>query len=211
MKKFILCLLCVMGSEMYAQETFEVNGIVYKEDLSQKDKMCVIVQRKIIDDPSGYPVQSYYSGKVIVPSQVEHDLDNYEVTGISKWAFWICKEMTSLTINEGIKRLYPFTIWGENMTTLTLPNSLERIDDEAINCSPGVLHRVTFGKGLKYIGQRNFFGQLDEVVFTQDSPQFDCPEFLQRTYEDRNTIIIIPKGSTENYEKAWGKLNFKEQ
>ena len=192
---------------MCAQEAFEVNGVVYKEDLSQKDKMCVTVQRKVVDDPYGYPVQSYYSGVVTIPSYIEHDLDKYEVTGISKWAFWICEDMTSLTINDGIKILYPYTIWGKSLTELKLPDTLERIEDYAVNCSPGVLHRVTFGKGLQFIGEGNFLGTLDEVVFTQDIPQLECPECLRGR---PSTIIIIPQGSKKNYEDAWGRFNYKE-
>jgi hypothetical protein len=70
MKKVVLSLLCLFGYASYAQQTFEVNGIVYKEDLSIKDKMCVTVQRKIVDDPAGYPVQSYYAGEINVPSKI---------------------------------------------------------------------------------------------------------------------------------------------
>jgi len=207
MKRIFFSLLCLLGYVSYAQQTFEVNGIVYKEDLSIKDKMCVTVQRKVIDDPAGYPVQSYYAGEINVPSSIEHDLDVYEVTGIAKWAFWICEGLTSLTINEGVKRLYPYTIWGKSLTSLKLPDSLERIDDFAINSSPGVLHSVTFGKNINYIGQYNFQGTLNEVTFIQETPLLECPPFLK---DHPDITINIPKGSSNNYQAAWGNLNFKE-
>jgi hypothetical protein len=207
MKKVVLSLLCLFGYVSYAQQTFEVNGIVYKENLSIKDKMCVTVQRKIMDDPAGYPVQSYYAGEITVPSKIEHDLDEYEVTGIAKWAFWICEGLTSLTIDEGIKRLYPYTIWGKTLTTLKLPDSLEQIDDFAINSSPGELHSVIFGKGIRLIGKYNFTGIIHEVVFTQEMPLLDCPDFLK---EKSSTIVKIPSGSKDAYTKAWGELNYSE-
>ncbi|MDE7347191.1 MAG: hypothetical protein K2N48_10700 [Muribaculaceae bacterium] len=68
----------------YAQSTFEENGILYMEDLSDVSKLAVIVI------PKTSPIDgnnTLYSGSITIPAHVEHDLDIYEVVGIAQLAF----------------------------------------------------------------------------------------------------------------------------
>ena len=54
---------------------------MFREDLSNPAKLSVLVMPK--NSPSS-AYKSLYSGKIIVPSKIEHDLDSYEVVGIAK-------------------------------------------------------------------------------------------------------------------------------
>ena len=81
-------MILMMGMPLLAQSqsTFEEGGLLYMEDLSNPSKLSVIVMPK--NSPlSGY--KSLYSGKIVVPSTINHDLDTYEVVGIAKMPFFV--------------------------------------------------------------------------------------------------------------------------
>lgn len=116
----------MMGMPLLAQSqsTFEEGGLLYMEDLSNPSKLSVIVMPK--NSPlSGY--KSLYSGKIVVPSTINHDLDTYEVVGIAQNAFF-CDNLESLIIEEGVKTIAQFAINSQSLKLLQLPSTVNNLD-----------------------------------------------------------------------------------
>lgn len=108
----------------FAQATFEVNGIVYTEDLSDPSKLAVIVVKKT--SPMLHEAVSAYEGDIVIPSTVEHDLDTYQVTGIAQGAFWSA-EIESLVINDGPTKILTGTIYCPKLEKLVFPSTMTSI------------------------------------------------------------------------------------
>lgn len=155
-KNLIAAVALFAPAAMFAQATFEVNGIVYTEDLSDPSKLAVMVTPKTVPGvPNG---MSTYSGDIVIPSTVEHDLDTYEVTGISQMAF-MCTDLESLIINEGPVNIASGGISCPDLETLSLPNSVKTIKDMY---TPG-LENLTLGNGVETINGWMVIGNVSKL------------------------------------------------
>ena len=78
-------MILLLGMPLLAQSqsTFEEDGILYMEDLSDSSKLAVYVMPKHTP-MSGH--RSGYIGIVSIPAKITHDLDEYEVIGITSLA-----------------------------------------------------------------------------------------------------------------------------
>ena len=167
MKKFLFFVLAILiFCKTNAQSKFEVNGIMYQEDLSQKDEIAVCVMPKFNNSPSGETYKSHYEGDVIIPQTIEYDLDTYEVTGIAQFAFNYSDSLKSIVIEANIKTILPATIIScRALETIKLSDAIEEIQMNGIVMVP-TLKNVEFGKGLKVIANNNFCTvDLTEVQF----------------------------------------------
>lgn len=124
MNKYLLSLALLLPTVASSQSTFEVDGIVYTEDLSDPSKMAVIVVAK--KSPMLMDGISAYEGDIVIPSSIEHDLDTYQVTGIAQGAFFGA-EIESLVINEGPTKILMGTISCPKLESLSLPQSVVSI------------------------------------------------------------------------------------
>lgn len=149
MNKFLLSLALLLPTAAAAQSTFEVNGIVYTEDLSDPSKMAVIVVAK--KSPMLMEGMSAYEGDIVIPSTIEHDLDTYQVTGIAQGAF-MGSEVESLVINEGPNKILIGTINCPKLETLTLPQSIVSVD----GLYAPELEELNWGDNIKSITNGSF-------------------------------------------------------
>ena len=157
MKKYLLFALAILAfCKINAQSKFEVNGVMYQEDLSQKDKIAVCVVSKFNNTSSGETYKSRYEGDVIIPKTIEYDLDTYEVTGIAQFAFNNSDSLKNIVIEADVKTILPSTIISCNaLETIRLSDVVEEIQMGGIVMTP-VLKKIEFGKGLKTIADGNF-------------------------------------------------------
>ena len=142
-KHLLAVLSLIISVCSFAQSTFEEGGLLYMEDISDPSKMAVIVMPK--QNPA--TGDSMYSGDVIVPASIEHDLDTYEVVGLSTSCFFNCPDLTSLEIRASLKKLPVPCIFGERVKKIILPDTLEEIPGYSINDVP--IEEIYLGKNLK--------------------------------------------------------------
>ena len=143
-KHLLATSLLIISVNSFAQSTFEEGGLVYMEDISDPSKMAVIVM------PKQNPVTQWgmYSGDVVVPASIEHDLDTYNVVGLSTMCF-MCPDLTGLDIQAPLKTLPLQCIYSEKIKKIKLPDSLEELPNSSI-MTPNV-EEIYFGKSLKTI------------------------------------------------------------
>lgn len=157
-RKFISALCVAAPMCVAAQATFEVGGIVYTEDLSDPSKLAVIVVAK--KSPMIMEGMSAYEGDIVIPSTVEHDLDTYQVTGLSQNAF-MGSEIESLVINDGPTKILKGCINCQKLEKLVLPSTMTSID----GIFAPALEELTLGDNIKSI-EASFMIGLDVEALT---------------------------------------------
>lgn len=104
--KSILVVLTALLSLPALAYDFEVNGIYYSK-ISDGKTVAVTFNGNSYDKKI-----SYYSGDVVIPAEVEYKGVTYSVTGIEKYAFYNCKELTSITIPDCVRYIAESAFYG---------------------------------------------------------------------------------------------------
>ena len=87
--------------------TIEINGIYYNID---KENGTASV--------ASSPMDSKYSGDIIIPETIFYESVEYAVTGISDNAFYFCPELLSVIIGDNV------TIGGGSVVTKDIPSNV---------------------------------------------------------------------------------------
>lgn len=94
---------------------------------------------------AGY--NTFYSGSITIPEKV----NGYRVTSIGEYAFYLCTEVTSVTIPSSVKRINKSAFYDcEKIKSLTIPSSVEYIGYHAVRSSHVTSYTST-QEGLVYI------------------------------------------------------------
>ena len=193
--------LIFLSLNIFAQSTFEENGIVYMEDPGHPDKMQVYVMQK--KSPLLYPGQSAYTGDIIIPAQIEHDLDTYDVVALGHLAFMNCN-ITSLDIQAPITSIDHNMIYSTTLKKLRLPDTLKILRGlEAPN-----LEEVYFGEGLQDLNDSPslfYFTGNQKRDFHCPWKNLPTPPRIHIVYDSANPTInfYVPKGMRNEYISQW--------
>lgn len=122
MKKFISCTVILLVSCFVNAYDFESNGLYYDVKNSSE---CYVTYKNSSDEPS-------YSGEISIPSKVQYNEVEYNVTGIVYKAFYNCNELTSIYIPNSVTFL-PGSLFSHctNLTTVRLPENTTYIPNAA--------------------------------------------------------------------------------
>lgn len=188
LKRFLLgMVLTIMAPLAFAQASFEENGIMYQEDLSDPSKMAVYV----VGNTNSLTGTSKYSGDIVIPAKVEHDLDTYEVIGIAQGAF-TGEGVNSIVIRDGVKTIAPYAIFTPSLKKLVIPGSIKTLD--GVMCLG--LEEVQFENGIESISNFFYGPKLKRIKIpdsiknlSQIGPGYN-PEGVQEGLEE----IIFGKG-----------------
>lgn len=141
MKKIFAFIVSILPLLAFAEEKkVEVNGIVY-----------------IIDGSIASVAESNYSGKIVVPSQIEYDGKKYNVTSVEPYAFYECKDLISVSLPDGITTLgFRGTFTGcENLEEVHLGTGIINIPWEGfMGCKK--LKSIIIPEGVEVIGSWAF-------------------------------------------------------
>ena len=108
-----------------------------------------------------------YIGDIVIPATIGNGGMNYRVTAIGNFAFSSCRDMTSITLNEGLETIGDRAFQNcSKLKSLMIPNSVTSLGQYmCAGCS--LLETVTIGDGVKVIPYRAFeeLGSLESVKF----------------------------------------------
>lgn len=158
MKKLVVFISLIFHLLSSAQSTFEEDGIVYIEDFSDPSRMAVVVMPKLSPRTGEL---SLYSGKIRIPSKITHNLDTYDVIGISRGAFY-SKSVEEVIIEDGIEFIDEHAIYSESLKKLRLPGSTKSI--RWITAKN--LEEIEFGEGIEFLGEI-FIGPVANLKFPE--------------------------------------------
>ena len=140
------------------------------------------------DDGKSYVVTGSEDCKaetVIVPAEYQ----GLPVTEIGEFSFSFHKTMTAIVLPESLTTICSFSFDGTMLRHLTLPNSVVKIEGEAFGDSK--LESITFGTGLKVIGEEAFCCTLFKrlvIPGTVESIEQDafrmCEQLEEIVFED---------------------------
>ena len=156
-----LTLLCTTFTALYAADgdvftakTVEGVDMTFKV-ISETDKTCQVgevVQTggEVINKPA---IDKLTIGAITIPNNV----NGYSVTRIAYYAFYRCKDLTSIVIPNSVITINPFAFeYCSSLTSITIPNSVTSIYAGAfMYCSS--LESVTIGSGVNFIGSSAFY------------------------------------------------------
>ena len=94
-----LLLLCAMVATAATRHDFNVDGIYYKVTDEENKTVAVTYRLSASDTHLNY---GDYSGKVIIPENVNYNDVTYNVTSIGERAFMDCTGLTSITIPNSV-------------------------------------------------------------------------------------------------------------
>jgi hypothetical protein len=185
MKKGILILFVLALSSFASLFAYdcEVDGIYYNR--LSADELEVTYKN----------LSSSYMGDVIVPKTVTYRDKVFKVTQISSFAFQGCKELTSVSLPEGIKVLPNYSFSGcSSLTSISIPATVSSIGEGVFGgCSS--LIDIVLPENVTTIGSYTFQNcqalqtiNIPESVTAIGSYAFQNCQALQ--------IIIIPEGVT---------------
>ncbi len=87
--------------------------------------------------------------------------------GIASYTFWLCEELTSVTMPNSVKYIDNYAFYACNgLTNVTIPESVTNIGDMAYNSCSG-LTSITIPESVESIGDMAFYGcnELNTVNF----------------------------------------------
>ena len=142
--KAVMAVLAVFLSLPMLAEQVEINGINY--ELIDKIKVASVIAKS----------SDLYSGDIIVPESVEYEGVTYSVTSIGDYAFYDCRNLTSITLQESMMSIgYRAFAGCSGLTSVIIPNSVTSVGEGAFYECSG-LTSLTVGNSVKAIGDGAF-------------------------------------------------------
>lgn len=129
MKRYLSIIATLLISFNAFAYDIKVDNIYYHINYADKTA-SVASMTKTIETTSNLSNKnaSAYSGNIIIPSTFEYNGDTYNVTSIGRGAFNNCKELTLVSIPEGVKYIDSYAFYYcTGLKTVSLPTTLQQI------------------------------------------------------------------------------------
>ncbi len=199
---FTLLLPLVANADAY---NVKIDGIYY--NLFDKDKTAEVASNRLC------------SGDAIIPETVTYNDNQYSVTSIGYYAFYGCRELTSINIPNSVTSIgYSAFRYCSGLTSINIPNSVTSIGYGAFGGCSG-LTSITIPNSVTSIGyeafddcyvtKENFHNQSNTIpsgltvcdVITE-SGIYIKDNVLVR-YRGKETTFSIPNSITNIGERAF--------
>ncbi len=156
----ILALFCLLGGQStWAQDpvSFTQGNFVYT--VKDQEAKTVTIRKN---------GESLPTGAVVIPSVVTNEGTTYTVTEIGSEGFEGCVEMTSLTIPASIVDIDEFFCFGycNGLSSVTFEDSPVTLNVKGNTLFYGTekVNSLYLGRNITHTGERNIFGQIENVV-----------------------------------------------
>ena len=156
--KHLFTVLLLLCSTAASAHDFKIDGIYYRivHTIQSSGKVSITAE---VTHEGVVPGSLYeYSGDVVIPSSVSYEGKEYSVASIGSQAFYLCRNLTSITIPNSVKSIGESAFQGcRGLTNVTIPSSVTSIKSYAFEGCSG-LTSVTIPNSVKSIGQSAFEG-----------------------------------------------------
>lgn len=164
------------------ESKFKVGGLWYEKHYTVGVPNTV----RVIPDPDG----SKYSGNITIPGQVEYDGVTYSVKRIWDRAFYMCTDLKSVTLGEGIEYIGPWAFYGcSNLERITFSSTMRSFDtNNPVFEGCPKLEIVTTPKTSG--SQRDYF-------YTHDGALYSHCYYSASTFSDETEVLSwLPEKTT---------------
>ena len=144
-----------------------------------------------------------YKGDIRIPSIVNYEGTDYQVTGISDYAFCGCTDLTSVTLPEGMIQISGSAFQGcTNLRSVTLPEGLDRILSDAFHgCTS--LTSIALPEGLTNIGFGAFRNCTGMTSITMPSTVTKIGDYAFDGMTQLQGVYILSDSLQTVGTKAW--------
>lgn len=183
MRKFtFLIALLMLSISTWADGSQEqqIDGLWYQLNVYGGGDFKIAYVMKVPGTEWDASYGSSVSGDLVIPGTVTYDAVTYEVMGIYDYAFVNCSDITTLTIEEGVRNVNQNAFWGcSSLTQVTLPSTIESLGSQA------------FG----------YNGITTITINATTPPDYGSSLF---SYSDDLAHIYVPSASVATYQAASG-------
>lgn len=130
------------------------NDIIYGIQRAGETSVVDGVSFELFPDGTAHLVEGNPEGDYIIPSSIQLNGKNYEVTEIGNTAFADCENLKSVTIPNSVTSIGYAAFRGCSLTSVTIPNSVTSIGDAAFKGS--CLNSVIIPESITSIGLETF-------------------------------------------------------
>ena len=210
---FLACLLAIVGSGTADAYDIDLNGLYYNITGENSVEVTYVEQ--------GDGNADFFSGDITIPRRISSGGKTYTVTAIGVDAFYSCKNLTSVTIPEGVTSIgndafagcygltsitipssvtsigYEAFVGCDGLTSITIPSGVTSIGDYAfIDCRG--LTSITIPSSVTSIGQGAFSGcdRLQTITVDADNKFYDSRNGCNAIIEKRSGTLIVGSKNT---------------
>ena len=187
----LLVMMVMITSKALAGASFEViDGFKYLLDSDIKTATLL---------PNTEP---YAGDKIVIPESVKaKDGNDYKVTAIGDKCFYLCKDLTSITIPSSVTSLGGYCFDGcRSLTSILIPSSVTSIGDQCFSECSG-LTSITIPSSVTSLGGYCFLhcSKLESIYF-----KGKCPDSISDAEIPKACIIYVPAEYLQDYKDALG-------
>ncbi|MBP5584074.1 MAG: leucine-rich repeat protein, partial [Bacteroidales bacterium] len=206
MKKYIFPLLIAIFTAIqtfaYDFSVKSPNGqTLYYNIINQEQKQVELVSEYTGNDRYETPP----AGDLIITSEVEFEGETYSVISIQESCFRYCTKITSVIVEEGIKRIGNDAFGNcSKIKSIVLPNSLEELDYPFVFCTS--LQSITLSNSLTTICDGLFWGceSLESVEIPNSVTSMGTSVFYICT---NLKSVTLPEGLTKIKQSTFAQCN----
>ena len=158
-KNFFLLVLCTLLSvhiKAANGDTFTANT---KEGVAMTFKILNENYKTVQVGNGSVAIPSSTSGIITVPSTVTKSGVTYSVVSIGDVAFYACKGITCVVIENNVRVIGKSAFWScSGITRVHIPNSVTSIGEKAFAYCSGLTNHLSLPKGVESIGNEAFAG-----------------------------------------------------
>ena len=188
LKKLLpVLIMSIMSVSAFAEDAV-IDGIKYS--LNDKTSEAKVVPNYYNENI--FDSQKKYSGDITIPETVDYAGKTYSVTSIGEYAFYNCKDLTSVNIPNSVTAIESSAFEScSSLASITIPNSVTTIGDEVFSGCTG-LTSVTIGKGVTTIGDGAFFDcpSLESIIIEYDNFVYDSRDNSNAIIETETSTLI---------------------
>ena len=191
MKKQLLLFVMILLPVVAMAEAVQIDGIYY----NLIDKAG---EAEVTKNPQ------YYYGNIIIPESIIYNEKEFRVTSIGKEAFYYCKNLSNVTIPNGVTKINTSAFAGcSGLTSIIIPNSVTNIGLSSFAFCTG-LTSITIPNSVTTIDHYAFQGctGLSSISISNSITKIDVGVFQKCT---GLTSITIPNSVTTIDNSAFAK------
>ena len=153
-----------------------------------------------------------YSGEIVIPSIVYWGGKSYPISQIGKFAFYMCKNLVSITLNEGIIKIEDYAFHEcSGLTNLKFPASLQYIGEDAFSYCVN-LKSVNIPENVSSISHDSFIycSALEKITVSSKNTFYNDGNGCNCVIRNDSNVLVIGTAKTRipNRVQSIGKHAF---